>query len=245
MTHLIIFYLAALLSGGSANAEWISLFNGKDLQGWSIRCLEKDRDREYWTVNNGTIVCNSMGDGDHGYVWLMTDREFSDFHLRLQFQCFRSSGGNSGVQFRSRYDDSDTARNGGWLNGPQADIHPPLPMRTGLIYDETEGVRRWIFPSLPDWRIGREQFPESALETRLVYADEDPSMWNTLEIISRGMHVKTLVNGNEVADFDARGILDDKLHAVRHVGTRGHIALQLHQNDELLIRFRNIQIREL
>ncbi len=245
MTYLIIFFVAVFHYGGSAEAGWNSLFNGRDLHGWSVRCLEKDRDKEYWTVDDGSILCNSMGDGDHGYVWLMTDREFSDFHLKLQFQCYRSSGGNSGVQFRSRYDDSDTARNGGWLNGPQVDIHPPTPMRTGLIYDETEGVQRWIYPSLTDWKIDREQAPASALRTLLVYGDTNPEAWNQLEIICKGMHVRTIVNGNQVADFDASGVLDDELHSIRNVGRRGRFALQLHQNDELLICFREIQIREL
>ena len=113
-------------------------------------------------VNEGTIECNSIGDGDHHYVWLATEKEFDDFHLKLKFQVFRSSEGNSGVQFRSRFDDSEDAIDGGWLNGPQADIHGPNPMRAGLIYDETENVRRWIFPSLPDWNISSEQVPAAA-----------------------------------------------------------------------------------
>ncbi len=245
MTNLIIIHLFALFIGGSARSEWVSLFNGQDLQGWTVHCLEDDRYREYWTVDGGSILCNSMGEGDHGYVWLMKEGEYSDFHLKLQFQVYRSSNGNSGVQFRSRYDDSDTARNGGWLNGPQVDIHPPEPMRTGLIYDETMGVQRWIYPSLTDWRISEKQAPASSLQTRLVYADENPEAWNRLEIICEGMLVRTIVNGKQVADFDASGVLDDELHRIRQVGTKGHIALQLHRNDELLIRFKEFYIREL
>jgi hypothetical protein len=40
-----------------------------------------------------------------------------------------ASPGNTAVQFRSRYDASATAPNGGWLDGPQVDIHPPAPFR--------------------------------------------------------------------------------------------------------------------
>jgi hypothetical protein len=114
----------------------VSLFNGKDLSGWHVQCRPADRARSFWKVEDGAIVCDSMGRNDHDYVWLMSDEEFADFELRLQFQAYRDSPGNSGVQFRSRFDPSV---DGGWLDGPQVDIHPPADMswRTGLIYDET------------------------------------------------------------------------------------------------------------
>jgi hypothetical protein len=185
-----------------------------------------------------------MGDKDHNYVWLATDREFGDFHLRLKFQVFRESGGNSGVQFRSRYDDSDSATYGGWLNGPQVDIHGPDPYRTGLVYDETEGVRRWIHPSLPDWEINPEQAPHSALETRLVYFEDDPEAWNEMEITCEGMMVETRVNGNQVSVFNGDGILNDETHQMRNSGNSGCIAFQLHVGDELKIRFKDIYIKD-
>jgi hypothetical protein len=223
---------------------WISLFNGKDLQGWKVRCLPEDIGKQYWTAGEGFIECNSMGDPDHNYVWLVSENEFSDFYLKLEFQVFRESAGNSGVQFRSRYDDADDTGNGGWLNGPQADIHGPAPWRTGMIYDETKGVQRWIFPSLPDWNITEEQVPSAAKNTVLYYNEDDPDHWNSMEIICRGMQVKIKVNGNMVTDFDGEGILNDEAHRIRKVGSHGSIALQLHMNDELHIRYRNILIKE-
>lgn len=242
-------FFAIILAGiglqGCKSQQWESLFNGKDLEGWSVKCIPADKGKVYWTVKEGVIECNSLGDSDHNYVWLASDREFSDFHLKLQFQLFRESGGNSGVQFRSSYDDSDTASFGGWLSGPQADIHGPLPFRNGLIYDETAYVRRWIHPSLPDWNITPGQAPESALLTRLVFFEDDPEAWNSLEIICKGMRVETWVNTNLVTDFDATGILDDELHRTRDSGISGCIAFQLHSNDELKIRFKDIVIKEL
>jgi hypothetical protein len=241
---VLLLYPRMFAEGQSTQDEWEVLFNGADLEGWTVRCLPGDRDKTYWKVVDGAIECNSLGDSDHHYVWLITEKEFADFHMKLEFQVFRTSPGNSGVQFRSRYDDTETARDGGWLNGPQADIHGPAPMRTGLIYDETEGVQRWIYPSLPDWNITREQVPPNALDTRLVYAEEHPEGWNRMEIICRGMHIETIVNGNRVTDFNAEGILNDELHQLRDVGSTGSIALQLHLHDELKIRFRHILIKE-
>ncbi len=238
--------LVCLLSGlFSCNTDqWESLFNGEDLEGWTVKCIDADQGKKYWSVTDGCITCNSMGDKDHNYIWLVTEREFTDFHLKLKFQVFRESGGNSGIQFRSRYDVSDSANYGSWLNGPQVDIHGPDPFRTGLIYDETEGVRRWIFPSLPDWRITPEQVPESALETRLYYYEDDPGAWNRMEIICKGMVVETLVNGSSVTVFNGEGILNDEAHRLQGSGETGCIAFQLHMSDELKIRFRDIFIKE-
>ncbi|MCF8224636.1 MAG: DUF1080 domain-containing protein [Bacteroidales bacterium] len=236
----------AFINGNTLNhmtdSNWISLFNGESLEGWTVKCLPEDKGKTYWQVTGSAIECNSIGDPDHNYVWLTSLQEFSDFHLRLQFQVFKTSPGNSGVQFRSRYDNT---LNGGWLNGPQVDIHPPAPFRTGLIYDETEGVRRWIYPSLPDWQIMKSQAPEPARSTSLVFADEDTGAWNTLEIICEGMHIETFVNGTRVTDFDGKGILNDGIHSLYRVGDNGIIALQLHSGDELRIRFREIYVREL
>jgi len=229
---------------GCSTEEWKPLFNGENLDGWIVYSTPEDKDKVYWKATEGYIEANSMGDPVHNYVWLATKREFTDFHLKLKFQLFKSSTGNSGVQFRSSFDDSDTASNGGWLNGPQSDIHAPNPLRAGLIYDETEKVRRWIYPSLPDWKITAEQAPEAARNTVLYYVEDDPQAWNEMEIICKGMHVVTIVNGNRVTDFDADGVLNDESHKVRNSGEAGFFALQLHQNDALLIRFKDIYVKE-
>ncbi|MGW8316351.1 MAG: 3-keto-disaccharide hydrolase [Bacteroidales bacterium] len=244
--YYLFLFLFILPHAQSQNPDegWISLFNGKDLEGWVIRCLPEDSGKQYWKVSGGFIECNSMGDPGHNYVWLVSEREFSDFHLKLEFQVFRASPGNSGVQFRSRYDVANETGNGGWLNGPQADIHGPAPWRTGMIYDETKGVQRWIFPSLPDWNITLEQVPSAARNTVLYYNEDDPDRWNNMGIICSGMHVSILVNGNKVTDFNGEGILNDEAHRIWEAGSHGSVALQLHMNDELHIRYRNILIKE-
>ena len=66
-----------------------------------------------------------------------------------------------------------------------------------------------------------------------------------MEIICEEMQVETFVNGLRIVDFNADGILNDQLHQKRNMGTRGFIALQLHQYDETLIRFKEIIIKEL
>jgi hypothetical protein len=68
------------------NEQWVSLFNGKDLNGWVKVGNEK------WTVENGTIHGQGVTK-DYGY--LATAKKYKDFHLSLRFKC--EAGGNSGV----------------------------------------------------------------------------------------------------------------------------------------------------
>ncbi len=152
----------------------------------------------------------------------------------MKIRSFRESGGNSGVQVRSRYDVESY-----WLDGPQIDVHPPGPFRTGLIYDETRGVRHWIFPMLPDSKIEPEQ---GARNWKWKQSDEGDG-WNDLLIECRGTRIKTTVNGILVADYDGAGLLDDDSHKRRNVGMRGNIALQLHTGDDLYIQFKDIYVK--
>ena len=236
---LTTFCLSLPMTGNAAEGGWIPLFNGRDLSGWSVRCQPKDHGKIFWRADAGTILCDSMGRADHDYVWLVSEKEYGDFELRLKFQAYTHSTGNSGIQFRSRYDADDK---GGWLNGPQVDIHPPAKQswRTGLIFDETRGEQRWVSPSLPDWKIDAGFKPAGHV---IKYAD-DADVWNELVIIAKGKHVKTIVNGVVCTDWDGSGILDNAAHHAGNVGIAGHFALQLHAKDKLLIRFKDLLIRE-
>jgi xylan 1,4-beta-xylosidase len=213
---------------------WQSLFDGRTLGGWHVAARPADQGRGFWSVRDGAITADSRGRKDHDYVWLVSDAEYGDFELALQVRGFPESSGNSGIQVRSRYDDAL-----GWMHGPQVDVHPPAPWRTGLIYDETRETRRWIFPSLEDWRIEPAQGPKEWSW----HSPDEGDGWNDVRIVARGPRLRTVVNGVVIADFDGAGVLDDAAHRRHRVGLRGHLALQLHAHDELLIQYRNIRIR--
>src|SRR5438128_12125861 len=67
------------------------LFNGKDLSGWKVNEGGKlDR----WAAADGLLFTKGGGGG-----WLMTEKEYGDFELRLEFKVPRA--GNSGVALRS------------------------------------------------------------------------------------------------------------------------------------------------
>ena len=74
------------------NEQWVSLFNGKDLTGWTKVGAEN------WTVENGTIHGQGV---TKQYGYLMTEKDYKDFWLSLRFKC--EDDGNSGVYFHTRF----------------------------------------------------------------------------------------------------------------------------------------------
>lgn len=229
----------------SNTGQWVALFNGENLDGWEVKAVKEDQQYTFWSVADGAIVVNSMGITSHDYNWLQTKKEYADFELKLKFQSYRASTGNSGVQIRSHYDNESLAVGSnvkGWLDGPQIDIHPSDPWRTGFIYDETRGHQRWIFPDLPDWNIDKATYAPKVV--RHYFADESPH-WNDLVIICKGNHITTIVNDIIVADYDGTGVLDDSWHQKYGTDKKGFIALQLHKNDQLKIAFKEIAIKAL
>ena len=210
------------------------LFNGKNLTGWSVACLDKDKDKNYWSVKNGSIVLDTKGDKNHDYMWLISDEEFVNFELTLSFKTLRKTTGNTGIQIRSRY--KDHPKKIKWMHGPQIDIHPATPFRTGLIYDETFENQRWISPSLPSSKISLQN-----IRHKPTWHND----WNTLVIRAESTTIKTWLNGSLVTDYNGQGTLDDAVHKKHQVGMHGHIALQLHSKSDIAIAFKNISIKRL
>jgi len=217
--------------------NWTPLFNGQDLEGWTVKCKPEDKNKDYWTAKDGCIEVNSLEDKDHDYVWLMTESEYEDFIFKLKFAAFKDSPGNSGVQIRSRYDEDE-----GWLDGPQIDIHPQGPWRSGYIWDETRDVKRWIYPDIPKGEWVNESMREKVPE--FYYSDEELT-WNELEITVDGWKIIAFLNGTQITDFNNKELLTGPGHEKYKVGKQGHICLQLHIKDELRMLYKDIMIREL
>ena len=68
------------------DAEWISLFNGQNLNGWFVRGKAK------WSVEDGVLV----GKGGMGHIY--AEPVLSDLEVKGKFRI--SKGGNSGLYFR-------------------------------------------------------------------------------------------------------------------------------------------------
>jgi hypothetical protein len=227
--------VSADAAGGAA--AWTRLFNGRNLDGWIVKCRPADQDKiGYWKVVDGTITAETPPGSKHHYMWLLTEKEYGDFTLRLKVQTYSKSTGNSGIQVRSRYDD-----NAGWLDGPQVDINPPGPWRNGFIYDETRGVQVWLWPN-----VGKPENakPEHAPPGWQWWHADDRDVWNEVQVTCRGTRIITVVNGVTVADYEGAGRLDDETHRIRNVGMKGHIGLQIHPGGELRIRFKDLELTQ-
>ncbi len=216
---------------------WHSLFDGKTLNGWSVKCKPQDKDKKIWRVEKSEIVANSTNYDDHDYVWLVSNRKYTNFILRLRFKVNRDCAGNSGIQIWSRYDETTYV-----MQGPQIDIHPPQPWRTGMMWDETTGVQRWISPNLPAGKWVDETMVKPGF--KFIFSDEGEG-WNDMGIVAKDKKVTVTLNGVVVNEFDGTGILDDEIHKSQGVGTYGNIALQVHTKDKIKIRFKDIKFIEI
>jgi hypothetical protein len=107
-----------------------SLFNGKDLTGWTIHGTEK------WYVENGLLISESGEDEKYGY--LSTDEYYKNFELNLDFK--QDANGNSGVFIRSTIE-------GIKVSGWQVEV-APKGKHTGGVY-ESYG-RGWLIKPDPE-----------------------------------------------------------------------------------------------
>lgn len=85
MPYFVIRQFDAAISNKKPSEVWSPLFNGISLDGWHVACLDDDKGKNFWQVTEGTIECNSMGNPEHDYIWLCTDKEYDDFELTLKF----------------------------------------------------------------------------------------------------------------------------------------------------------------
>jgi len=77
--------------GDPENGEFISLFNGKDLEGWvNVNCAP-----ETWTVRDGMIICTGIPTGV-----LRTTSQFENYILELEWRHL-FKGGNAGLFIHS------------------------------------------------------------------------------------------------------------------------------------------------
>jgi hypothetical protein len=165
------------------------LFNGHDLSGWKVL----DGKQSEWGAEDGLLFVRGGGGG-----WLMTEKEYGDFEIRLEFKLPRH--GNSGVALRA-------------------------PMRGNPAYDgmEIQILDDRNYDNLrPAQHAGSiyDVVPPSRDVTRPY------GSWNTMHITARGRKITVELNGTVIVDADLDQHKDriDKHPGL--VRTRGHLGLQ-------------------
>jgi Domain of Unknown Function (DUF1080) len=129
--------LALTLVAAADDPGFVPIFNGKDLNGWTIR-------GQYgpgYIVEGGKIVCPADGGGN-----LFTEKEYSNFILRFEFRLQDAS--NNGIGIRAPYEgdaaytgmeiqilDHDAAVYRGQLKPAQyhGSIYDVVPAKTGYL----------------------------------------------------------------------------------------------------------------
>lgn len=188
--------------------NWIDLFDGKSLVGWSIHSGIAN-----YRVEDGAIVGTTVENSPN--TFLCTDKEFGDFIL--EFEVMVDPKLNSGVQFRSKIALEELTY---WLrddkgklqaktipkdrvHGYQAEIAGAETGTSGGIYDE---ARRAM---IPEWWIKKG--------TKASKAFKD-GQWNKYRIECKGQSIKTWVNDVPTIDIkDAMtsgGIIGLQVHGV-------------------------------
>jgi len=155
--------LVALLFSVVVLAQEQSLFNGKDLSGWTIYGTEK------WYVEDGLLVSESGPDAQYGY--LATDKHYKDFVLTLEF--FQEADGNSGVFIRSTVDGTKVS---GW----QVEV-APKGHHTGGVY-ESYG-RGWLIKPSAEKESVLKEGAWNKMKIQLS-GDELTSWLNGVEMVS-------------------------------------------------------------
>jgi hypothetical protein len=185
---LVSVLLTCGLAGGDVPPGFTPLFNGKDLSGW-----KPTGNAKVWGAEDGVIFVTGGGGG-----WLMTDKEYGDFELRLEYKLPKM--GNSGVCLRSP------------LKGDPAYVG----MEIQLIDDENwKGLKEWQHTgSIYNVAAARKTNPRPIGD------------WNTMRIVAKGRRVSIEHNGETLVDANLDDYKKDFERHPGLLRDKGHIGFQ-------------------
>lgn len=218
----ILFCLLLVVSAvATADDQYDSLFNGKDLSGWS-------GNDGFWSVKDGVIFGQTTKDnptsGNTFLVWQGGD--VGDFVFKTQV---RFEGNNTGVQYRSELIDSDKFV----VKGYQADLHKS-PDFYGMLYAEKwRGIVAKRFQRVEVGADGKPKVVGQVGDRNQQLVDSE---WNELTIIAVGDRQIHQVNGVTTMD------LTDNHPEARRTGI---LALQLHAGPAMTVEFKDVRLRKL
>ncbi|MGZ0655433.1 3-keto-disaccharide hydrolase [Coraliomargarita sp. W4R53] len=208
---------ASLSSVDRMSGEWVSLFDGRTLNGWS----QRDGKAKY-EVRDGKIVGTSVLKTPNSF--LCSEATYDDFELEFEVKCGNI---NSGVQIRSHayMPVKEGAGPQSRVNGPQVEIEYS-PGQSGYVYGEASG----------GWRSPEPKSADPKIKAHSYFKNDS---WNHYRIVAKGSRIQTWINGTQVADLDDPEIY--KLYS------EGFIGLQVHSHKQggIEIEWRNIRIREI
>lgn len=222
MSRLLPLLLAAVILPTAIvrGGEPVSLFNGKDLDGW-------DGDPALWKVVDGVITgtCTGPGTPERNTFLIWKNGTLKDFELTVVMRV--RGDNNSGIQYRSR----PLPEAGRWgIAGYQCDVHPAIE-HTGMTYEEKG---RGIFGLNGQGILldgGGQRWLVSEHEPVAVNVAE----WNTYTVTARGNHLEHRINGkltSSLTDHDEKGR-----------ALEGLLAFQLHSGNANTVEIREVTLK--
>ena len=208
---ITLLLLSCSTSKSVVETDFTPLFNGKNLDGWV-------GNKQSYKVEKGTIVVDPKGGGSGGNLY--TEKEYSNFLLRFEFQL--TPGANNGLGIHAPLE-GDAAYLGKELQilDNTAEKYAKLKpyQYHGSVYGIIPAKRGYLKP------VGE---------------------WNKQEVQVEGSTIKVILNGTTIVDGDyleasKNGTMDGKDHPGLQK-TKGHIGFLGHGD---VLRFRNIRIKEL
>jgi hypothetical protein len=197
MPRTAVFFLAFVIAGtgprlssGDTPEGFKPLFNGKDLTGWkatgNMDVWGADADKQILFVQGG------------GGGWLMTEDEYGDFELRLEYKMPKM--GNSGVGLRSP------------LKGDPAYVGMEIQLLDDANWKGLRPVQQTgsIYDVVPAAKINSKPFGE----------------WNTMRIVAKGRKVLVEHNGEKLVDANLDDHKEDFKRHPGLTRAKGHIGLQ-------------------
>jgi hypothetical protein len=198
-TGIFITAVIPLLMAAAARTPrdepWVALFDGKSLDGWTVR-----GGHATYHVEDGAIVGTTAEGSPNTFL---CKGDYGDFELTLEVKCDPAL--NSGIQVRShvREDKNAPAKGastGGVVYGPQCEIAAHATGTAGRFYDE--GRRgRWLAEIDP--------------QAKGAFQDDG---WNRYRILVTGKRYRSWINGVPASDFedelDQRGFIGLQVHGI-------------------------------
>jgi hypothetical protein len=210
---------AAFISATAAAGDWVELFDGKSLEGWTKRGGTAE-----YRVEDGAIVGKTVEGSPNTFL---CRGPYADFELEFDVKC--DSKLNSGVQIRSHVYEKDTPqpsnpkriRKAGEVYGYQCEIDRQEDGVAGNFWDEGRRTK-WL-----------DDLAAKPGATTAFKNDE----WNHYRIVAQGDRIRSWVNGVPCADFrdatDASGFIGLQVHSIKK------------DAGPYEVRWKNIKLREL
>jgi len=237
--------------------QWIDLFDGKTLKGWT-----QLNGTATYTVEDGAIVGRTAVGSPNSF--LCTDKHYGDFELEFEVKC--DKGLNSGVQIRSlqktaadaekdaakpapKAAKKDAGKNvapdaakkaakqaaqkgknaqEGRVFGPQVEIECG-PGQAGYVYGEATNLK---------WLSEEPNSKDPAVKQHSYFKEGE---WNRFRVIAKGPRIQTFINDQPIADLTHEGIYETH--------PKGFIGLQVHgigtRDVSFQVAWRNIRLREI